>query len=154
MGRFGIGKSGNLLVSQTDDGGGGRRAVSLVDTLQVDDAAVGEAVLQDVVLHDGVVAMGVDADVRFAREAVVHDAAEDAVYVRIACHAMNDMIGQGIVEPFAVVNGAIGGLGRREESEVGHNLAVVYDDECTIAVDVGRDDGFRRVVASPLLVVA
>ena len=97
MGRFGIGKSGNLLVSQTDDGGGGRRAVSLVDTLQVDDAAVGETVLQDVVLHDGVVAMGVDADVTVYGKAEVHDVAEDMVNIGIAGHAMNNMIRERVV---------------------------------------------------------
>ena len=48
--------------------------------------------LQDVVLHNLVVAMGVYADVRVAGETELHDAAEDAVSIGVAGHAMDDMI--------------------------------------------------------------
>ena len=50
--------------------------------------------LLDVVLHDKVVLVGVDTDICITREAEIHDVAEDAVNIRIAGNAMDDVIGQ------------------------------------------------------------
>ena len=85
---------------------------SFVAVGEENDTAVGEAVLEDVVLHDAVVAVGVDTDVAVAGEGELHDAAEGAVRFRHAGDAVDDMVGQGIVEPLAVVDGAVGGFGR------------------------------------------
>ena len=46
----------------------------------------------NVMLHDSVIPVGVNANIRFMGEAVIHYIAEDTMYVRIAGDTMNHMI--------------------------------------------------------------
>ena len=98
----------------------------------VDDAAIGETVLHEVVLHDGVVAMSVDADIGVVGETEIHDGGEDAVDIRIAGDAVDDMVGLYIVKPRAAVDLVIGRIWRREEGEIGYYPALLLDDEATV----------------------
>ena len=66
--------------------------------------------LGEVVLHDDVVAMRVDTDVAVAGKGELHDANENAVRAMFAAHAVDDMVGEGVVEPLTVVNFLVGGL--------------------------------------------
>mgnify|MGYP007056161909 CR=1 FL=1 len=63
--------------------------LSLIAGGKVDNPAVAEAVGKDAVLHDGVVSVGVDAQVRLAFRAPVHDGAEDAMALRGAADAVD-----------------------------------------------------------------
>ena len=105
------------------------------------DAAVCEAVLEDVVLHDVVVAMGVYADVGVVGETVVHDTAEDVVNMRITGNTVNHMIGLCVINPFAIVDGAVGRFWRRKKCEVCHNLTIFLDDIAAVLLHIGRDYG-------------
>lgn len=58
-------------------------------------------------LHDAVVAVGIDADVAVVGEGELHDGMEDAVRFREAGDAVDDMVGQGVVDPLSVVDGAV-----------------------------------------------
>jgi hypothetical protein len=64
-------------------------------------------VLQDVVLHNLVVAMGVYADIRIMREAEIHDAAEDAVSLRVAGYSMDYMIRLCVIKPLTIIDFAV-----------------------------------------------
>ena len=121
---------------------------------QVDDPTVGEAVLGEVVLHNDVVAVGVDADVGVAGEGEVHHAAEDAVRAVQAAHTVDHVVRPGVVEPLATENLLVGGLRRRQEREIAHNLPVVFNHEAAITPDVILDGLHRRVAVNPLLPVA
>ena len=68
--------------------------------------------LQNVVLHNLVVMMGIYADVRVMREAEVHDAAEDAVSLRVAGYAMDYMIRLCVIKPFTIIDFTICGFWR------------------------------------------
>jgi len=46
----------------------------------------------NVMLHDSVISVGVNANIRFMGEAVIHYITEDTMYVRIAGDTMNHMI--------------------------------------------------------------
>ena len=72
---------------------------------EVDDAAVGEAVAGEEVLHDEVVAVSVDADVWLTGCAEVEHSGEDAMDVREAGDAVDDVIRGDVVQPAATVNG-------------------------------------------------
>ena len=48
--------------------------------------------------------MGVDADVVCLSEAVVKNALEHTMHTVHACHAVDDMVGQGAVRPFPLVD--------------------------------------------------
>ena len=108
----------------------------------------------EVVLHDSVVAVRVDADVLLVGKAEVHDVAEDAVDVGSARDAMDDVIGQGVVEPLAVVDFRVGGLGRAQKRKIAHNPSVFLDDEAAILCDVGPYRFERGVSLSPLRGIA
>ena len=66
--------------------------------------------LGEVVLHDDVVAMRVDTDVAVAGEGELHHAAEDAVRAVFAAHTVNDVIGEGVVNPLTLENLLVGRL--------------------------------------------
>ena len=66
--------------------------------------------LTEVVLHDDVVAMRVDTDVAVAGKGELHDANENAVRAMFAAHVVDDMVGEGVVEPLTVVNLLLGGF--------------------------------------------
>ena len=155
MGRLGIGKSGNLLVSQTDDGGGGRRAVSLVDTLQVDDAAVGETITLNDMTHDDIIAMGIDAQVARHCQAVVHHIIEDAMSRRRARQAMHHMIGS-VIEPIALKYLLVGGLGTWYEGKRGDNFATVlfYTQIAMAIINVLLDGLLAGITVNPLIHIA
>ena len=108
----------------------------------------------EVVLHDSVVAVRVDADVLLVGKAEVHDVAEDAVDVGSARNAMDDVIGQGVVEPLAVVDFRVGGLGRAQKRKIAHNPSVFLDDEAAILCDVGPYRFERGVSLFPLRGIA
>ena len=79
--------------------------------------------LEEEVLHDEVVAVGVDAEVGLEGGAVVEHGGEDAVDVRKAGDAVDDVIWSDIIEPGTSINGRISGLGRREEGEIAGDKA-------------------------------
>ena len=127
---------------------------SFVAVGEENDTAVGEAVLEDIVLHDAVVAVGVDTDVAVAGEGELHDGVEDAVCFRHAGDAVDDMVGQGVVEPLTVVDGGVGGFGRGQEGEVGHDAAVVFHHEAAVSFYIGLHHLQRRVAVDPLFRIA
>ena len=119
-----------------------------------DDAAVGEAVFEDVVLHDAVVAVGVDADVAVAGEGELHNGVEDAVCFREAGDAVDDVVGLGVAEPLAVVDSAVGGFGRRQEGEIGHDVSILFDHEGAVSLHICLHRLQRRVPVDPLFRIA
>ena len=127
---------------------------SFVAVGEEDDTAVGEAVFEDVVLHDAVVAVSVDAGVAVAGEGKLHDSVEDAVCFREAGDAVDNVVGQGVVEPLTVVDSAVGRLGRGQEGEVGHDAAVVFHHEGAVSLHICLHRRQRRVPVDPLLRVA
>ena len=127
---------------------------SFVAVGEEDDAAVGEAVLKDVVLHDAIVAVGVDTDVTVAGEGKLHDSVEDAVCFREAGDAVDNVVGLAVVEPLPVVDGAVGGFGRGQEGEVGHNATVVLHHKGAVSLHVCLHRLQRRVPVDPLLRIA
>ena len=127
---------------------------SFVAVGEEDDAAVGKAVFEDVVLHDAVVAVGVDADVAVAGEGELHNGMEDAVRFREAGDAVDDVVGLAVVEPLPVVDSAVGGFGRGQEGEVGHDAVVVFHHEGAVTLHVCLHRLQRRVPVDPLLRVA
>ena len=98
--------------------------------------------------------MRVDADVRVALDAEIYDTVEDTMHLRQAANAVDDVVRLGILEPCSVEDLGIGGLGRWQTGEIGHDDAVVLNDETALALDVGFYSSQRRVVASPLIEVA
>ena len=107
-----------LLISKT-----------LIAIGKINDAAIREAVLQDVVLHDKVVLMGIDADVRIIREAVIHDAAEDTMNVRAAGNTMNNMIGLNVIQPLTIIYLRISRFRRRQESKITYDATSIFNDK-------------------------
>ena len=91
---------------------------TLVSVSEQDDAAVGKAVAKNAVLHYSVIAVGVDADVWVDGKAVIHHVAEDVVHIGITAHAVDNVVGERIVKPLAVINVVIRWLGRRQEGEI------------------------------------
>ena len=102
----------------------------------VDDATIGKAVLLDDVLHDMIVFVRVYTQVRLCSRTELDDAVENAVNVRIAGYAVDDVIGQGIVEPLAIVNRRIRWVWGCKESKVGYNPAVLLNDITAILLNV------------------
>ena len=127
---------------------------SFVAVGEEDDAAVGEAVFEDVMLHDAVAAVRVDADVAVAGESELHDSVEDAVCFRKAGNAVDNVVGLAVIKPLSVVDGAVGGLGRGQEGEVGHDAAVVLHHKSTVPLYICLHRLQRRVPVDPLLRVA
>ena len=128
----------NFLVRQT-----------LVAVGQVDDAAVGEPVLQD-----AVVAVCVDADIAFSREAEHHDILEDAMCLREACVAVDDVIRSRVVQPLAVVDFGVRGFRTWQEREVGHNAAGLLNHVTACSLHVRPHNLQRGIAVVPLLFVA
>ena len=127
----------------------------LVAGLEVNDAAVSEAMLRKEVLHDEVVAVGVDADVGLAQRAEGEHGGKDAVHVREAGDAVDDVVRGDVIKPGAAVDGGVGGLGRREEGEVaGDPGAIGLYHEATAAGDIGLYPFTGRVAANPLVHIA
>ena len=120
----------------------------------MDDAAIGEPMLEEVVLHDAVVAVRVDTDVAVAGEGELHDSVEDAVRFRETGDAVDDVVGLAVVEPLPVVDSAVGGLGRGQEGEVGHDATVVFHHEGAVSLHVCPHRLQRRVPVDPLLRIA
>jgi len=79
---------------------------------------------------------------------------EDAVRFREAGDAVDDVVGQGVIEPLTVVDGAVGGFGRGQEGKVGHDAAVVFHHEGAVSLHVCPHRLQRRVAVDPLLRIA
>ena len=105
-------------------------------------------------LHDDVVAVRVDADVAVAGEGELHHAAEDAVRAMFAAHAVDYVVGEGIVEPLTVVNLLVGRFRRWQKREIAHDFPVVLNHETSCLPDIVLHNFYRRVAVNPLLPVA
>ena len=67
---------------------------------------------------------------------------------------MNDMIGQGIIHPLAVVNGGVGRLRRWQKCEIGYDTAILFHHEAPVSLYI-RTHGLKRGIAiDPLLRVS
>ena len=93
-----------------------------------------------VVPHDAVVSMSVYADVPLAREAEIHDVAEDVVLLRVTGDAMDDVIGQFVIHPFPFIDDFVGGFWGRKESEVGDDPVLFLYYKSTVLFHVRSDD--------------
>jgi len=111
-------------------------------------------VLTEVMLHDDIVAVRVDADVVVAGESKLHHAAEDAVRAVFTAHAMNYVVGEGVVEPLTVENLLVCGLRRRQKREITHNLPVILNHETALLLNVILHNFHRWVAVDPLFPVA
>jgi len=127
---------------------------AFVAVSQKDDAAVLESVFQDVVLHDMIVAVCVDADVALPLKTKLHDTLENTMHLREAGNAVDDMISLCVVQPLTLVNLRVSRLGRRQKSEIGHNLSVVLYHKTAIFFHVRLHDLQRRIAVDPLVQVA
>ena len=54
---------------------------------------------------------------------------------------MNHMIGLCVINPFAIVDGAVGGFWRRKKCEVCHHLTIFLDDVGAVLLHIGCDYG-------------
>ena len=124
---------------------------ALISVSKVDDATIGEAVLLDVVLHDTIIFMSIDSDVCIMREAEVHDIAKDAVNIWITGYTMNDMVGQCVVCPLTIVYFRVGRFWRRQESEIAHNAANIFNNKTAMFLHIAEDGSLRRVTVCPLV---
>ena len=83
----------------------------------------------NVMLHDSVIPVGVNANIRFMGEAVIHYIAEDTMYVRIAGDTMNHMIRLRVIQPLTIVNFRISRLRRWQESEIANDATCLFQDK-------------------------
>jgi len=127
---------------------------SFIAGSEVDDAAVGKSMLGDVVLHDGIVTMGVNADVRVARETIGHDVIKHMMRVRITGDAMDYMVRHFVVQPPAIVYCRVGRFRRRNESEIRDHLFCFLYHVAHTVLHVGSNNRLGRIAVHPLMPIA
>ena len=76
----------------------------------MDDTAAGKAVLFQQMLHDLVVGVGVGTQALAVLHAPVQHGLAHALVLSGRCQTVHRAIGQGIVQPLAVLNGGVGGV--------------------------------------------
>lgn len=105
--------------------------------------------------HDGVVAVCVDAQVGGSCPAILKDGFEDAFLLRHCGNAVDDVVGQAVVEPLAFVNLCISGFRRGDAGKGRGSGSVGIFDEIAVAVlDVVLENLFRWIAVGPLMHVS
>ena len=61
-------------------------------------------------LHDGIISVRIDAEVRVKDKTEIENGGKDMVNLWETCCAVDDMIGQSVVQPFALIDRAVGGV--------------------------------------------
>ena len=90
-------------------------------------------------LHDGIVSVRIDAEVRVTGKTEIENGGKDMVCLWETCNAVDDMIGQSVVQPFTLIDCAVGGVGRGEEGKIADNTSSVEDDEAAVTLHVGQE---------------
>ena len=94
----------------------------------------------NVMLHDSVIPVGVNANIRFMGEAVIHYIAEDTMYVRIAGDTMNHMIRLRVIQPLTIVNFRISRFRGWQECEIAYNTTSVLNNKTAMLIHVADND--------------
>ena len=116
----------------------------------MDDAAAGKAVLFQQMLHDLVVGVGVGTQALAVLHAPVQHCRCHALVLSGRCQTVHRAIGQGIVQPLAVLNGGVGGVCPQNKCKYGLDLAVDHIEEQPVRVDILLQQFLRREIIPPL----
>ena len=125
----------------------------------MDNSALAEPVFFEQVAHDVVVSVCINADVAGLRETELKQGIHHAVGRWRACNAVNDVVWERVVQPFAVVDGGVGRVWSGNEGKGGDwlGLSVAVDSFYQIAVpvvDVISENFSSGMTFCPLVLVA
>ena len=116
----------------------------------MDDTAAGKAVLFQQVLHDLVVGVGVGTQALAVLQTPVQHGLAHALLFAGRCQSVHRAIGQGIVQPLAVLNDGVGGVCPQNKGKHGLDLAVDHIEEQPVRVDILLQQFLRREIIPPL----
>ena len=126
----------------------------LVAVEQMDDATIAESGLLKAVLHDEVVAVCVDANVVGMSEAIAENVCHYTMMIWQTRHAVNDIVGAFVVNPFTLLYLAISDVGSGDKGK-GSDVRIVFFQQIAVAVlNVLSQLVYRRVGVVPLMEIA
>ena len=80
--------------------------------------------------------MGVNSDVVTPFETILQNILEYAMRTVEACHAVDDMVGQGVLLPFPFVDIVVCDVWTLDESECGYGLTFFFKNIAVAIIDV------------------
>ena len=118
--------------------------------LHMDDAALGKAVFFQQVLHDLVVGVGVGPQALAVLQTPGDHSGGNARVPARRSQPVDGAVGQGIVQPLAILDPGIGGVRAKDKGKHALQLAVDKVEEQPVGINVLFQQLLRREMISPL----
>ena len=116
----------------------------------MDDAALGKAVFFQQVLHDLVVGVGVGPQALAVLQTPGDHSGGNAGVPARRSQPVDGAVGQGIVQPLAILDPGIGGVRAKDKGKHALQLAVDKVEEQPVGINVLFQQFLRREMISPL----